>query len=110
VHDVSDGGLLVAIAEMAMASGIGALLEQPITETPGHAIWFGEDQARYLVTVRKRDVGTVLERFAKAGVSARQIGVTDANTVSVVNERPLSVAALKARFERWLPDYMASTT
>ena len=46
VHDLSDGGLLVALAEMAMASGIGATIEG--VTTPAQA--FGEDQSRYLVT------------------------------------------------------------
>jgi phosphoribosylformylglycinamidine synthase len=46
VHDVSDGGLLVAIAEMALASGIGAELE-----AMGAGAAFGEGQARYVVTV-----------------------------------------------------------
>ena len=50
VHDVSDGGLLVALAEMAMASGIGAELDA--APLAAHAFWFGEDQARYVVTVR----------------------------------------------------------
>src|SRR5438874_13410668 len=50
VHDLSDGGLLVALAEMAMASGLGAELEPP--PMAAHAFWFGEDQARYVVTVR----------------------------------------------------------
>src|SRR6202166_3953066 len=50
VHDISDGGLLVALAEMAMASGIGAVLEAHF-KMPAHAFWFGEDQARYVVTV-----------------------------------------------------------
>src|SRR5262249_46231066 len=49
VHDISDGGLLVAIAEMAMASGIGAELDR--APLAAHAFWFGEDQARYVVTV-----------------------------------------------------------
>ena len=52
MHDVSDGGLLVALAEMAMASGIGAELEAPPL-TP-HAFWFGEDQARYVLTVPRQ--------------------------------------------------------
>ena len=51
VHDISDGGLLVALAEMAMASGIGAVLEAP-SNVPAHAFWFGEDQARYVVTAK----------------------------------------------------------
>ena len=50
VHDVADGGLLVALAEMAMASGIGAELDR--TPLAAHAFWFGEDQARYVLTVK----------------------------------------------------------
>jgi len=46
VHDISDGGLLVAVAEMALASGIGAELSIALT-TAGA---FGEDQGRYIVT------------------------------------------------------------
>ena len=53
VHDLSDGGLLVALAEMAMASGIGAELDDGPAYA-AHAFWFGEDQARYVVTVRAR--------------------------------------------------------
>ena len=50
-HDVSDGGLLVALAEMAMASGIGATIQTLPPDLPLHALWFGEDQGRYLITV-----------------------------------------------------------
>jgi phosphoribosylformylglycinamidine synthase len=106
VHDVSDGGLLVALAEMAMASGIGARLEPAITDIPAHAIWFGEDQARYVVTVTARDVDTVLARLA--GVSVRRIGVTGGDTVAIAGERPVKIAALTERFEAWLPAYMAA--
>src|ERR1700753_1309335 len=50
-HDISDGGLLIALAEMAIAGGIGAqLLAAPASIVP-HAYWFGEDQARFLVPV-----------------------------------------------------------
>src|SRR5439155_24885886 len=51
VHDLSDGGLAVAVAEMAMAGAVGATLEAP-AGTPAHALLFGEDQGRYLVPVR----------------------------------------------------------
>ena len=53
-HDVSDGGLLVAVAEMAMAGGVGASIEtgsaRPHPE-PLHAWLFGEDQGRYVIAV-----------------------------------------------------------
>src|SRR5579864_406787 len=51
VHDLSDGGLLIALAEMVIASGIGAQLHAAPASIVPHAYWFGEDQARYLVTV-----------------------------------------------------------
>jgi len=63
VHDLSDGGLLIALAEMGIASGIGAqLLAAPASIVP-HAWWFGEDQARYIVTVRAEDAGRVLAKM-----------------------------------------------
>ncbi len=49
VHDLSDGGLAIGLAEMAMASGIGASVDAPPGEAT--AAFFGEDQGRYLLTV-----------------------------------------------------------
>ncbi|MFA7586809.1 MAG: phosphoribosylformylglycinamidine synthase subunit PurL [Novosphingobium sp.] len=46
VHDISDGGLLVALAEMAMASGLGCTLDAPLSTAEA----FGEDQGRYVLT------------------------------------------------------------
>ena len=50
-HDVSDGGILVALAEMALAGDTGARLFTHPRDVPGHAFWFGEDQSRYLLAV-----------------------------------------------------------
>jgi phosphoribosylformylglycinamidine synthase len=105
-HDVSDGGLLVALAEMAIASGIGAVLEQP-AEIPAHAFWFGEDQARYVVTTR--NVEPIMERAKATGVPLTPLGATGGAVVSLSGERPLRVADLKQRFEAWLPAYMAGS-
>jgi len=104
VHDVSDGGLLVALAEMAMASGIGAVLEAR-RDIAGHAFWFGEDQARYVVT--SRAVEAVAKRAREAGVPLLRLGATGGSVVALDGERPLPVAALRRQFEDWLPAYMA---
>ncbi|HEU4704830.1 MAG TPA: phosphoribosylformylglycinamidine synthase subunit PurL, partial [Sphingomicrobium sp.] len=50
VHDLSDGGLAVGLAEMALAGGIGARIEAEVDGCPAAAMAFGEDQARYIVT------------------------------------------------------------
>ncbi|MFZ0125323.1 MAG: phosphoribosylformylglycinamidine synthase subunit PurL [Xanthobacteraceae bacterium] len=108
-HDISDGGLLVALAEMAMASGIGAQLAPAPGKMPAHAFWFGEDQGRYLVTVHSGAVDAILARAAIAGVPVRRIGTTSGETLAIADERPVLVEALSERFEAWLPGYMAGT-
>jgi phosphoribosylformylglycinamidine synthase len=108
-HDVADGGLLVALAEMAMASGIGAELAQAPPELPPHAFWFGEDQARYVTTVHSGAVEAILARAAIAGVPVRRIGTTAGDMLAIAQERPISIDRLSERFERWLPGYMAGT-
>jgi phosphoribosylformylglycinamidine synthase len=108
VHDLSDGGLLVALAEMAMASGIGAALETPAGQLP-HAFWFGEDQGRYVLTVKTADAGGVMESAAKAGIPAQRLGRTAGNALILPPERPILIKSLVSRFEGWLPNYMAGS-
>ena len=106
-HDVSDGGLLVAIAEMAMASGIGAELSAAPSDIPSRAHWFGEDQARYVVTVPAEKAETVLARARAVSVPVWTIGKTGGDALTLAGERPILVTILRKRFESWLPAYMA---
>jgi phosphoribosylformylglycinamidine synthase len=103
VHDISDGGLLVALAEMALAGRIGGTLEAP-SQIPANAFWFGEDQGRYVVTAV--DASAVLRRAQAAGVPLTRLGATGGTVLAVANERPLPVADLTAQFEGWFPAYM----
>ena len=64
-HDLSDGGLLVAIAEMAMAGGRGVALDSQPADLPRHAWFFGEDQGRYLIETA--DPGRRARRGARRG-------------------------------------------
>ena len=107
VHDVSDGGLLVALAEMAMASGIGARLAPAPVGLAPHAFWFGEDQARYVVTVREGDAKNVITRAGAAGVAICRLGHSGDAALSVSGERPILIRTLIERHESWFPDYMS---
>ena len=100
VHDVSDGGLLVALAEMAMASGIGAQLDAPPRQAwRPHAFWFGEDQARYVVTVPARRVPRC--RARAAAVACRSpLGHTGDDALAVPGERPILVKALSGALRK----------
>ena len=108
VHDISDGGLLVALAEMAMAGGIGARIELP-AHVPAHAWCFGEDQGRYLVTAPSPvEVGGIMEAAQAAGIAVRVIGATAIADLTLQGHGTISVAELKAANEAWLPGYMAA--
>jgi phosphoribosylformylglycinamidine synthase len=105
-HDLADGGLAVGLAEMAMAGGIGARLEPPPDGTASAGWWFGEDQARYLVTLAgERAAGLVAEAGA-AGIPVARIGETGGDALILGGARPISLSKLKAAHEAWLPRYM----
>ena len=102
-HDLSDGGVLVALAEMALAGGVGAEIQAP-GNVPPHAWLFGEDQGRYLFAVE--DPAPVLATAAQAGVPAAIVGRTGGDSLTVAGYRPISLADLRTAHEGWLPHYM----
>jgi phosphoribosylformylglycinamidine synthase len=110
VHDLSDGGLAVALAEMAIASGIGAKVNQ-LNDVDPVPLFFGEDQGRYLVTIR--DIPDILEftefmnDINEAGIFAPWIGTTGGETLELGEARPIRVTDLRAAHEGWFPRYMA---
>jgi phosphoribosylformylglycinamidine synthase II len=106
VHDLSSGGLALGLAEMAMASGIGATVNQldggdPIPQ------FFGEDQGRYLVTMSRDNLERFYEEvYPYAGVFAPWIGVTGGTSLKLGEARPVEITELKTAYESWFPNYM----
>ncbi len=100
-HDISDGGLLVTVAEMAMAGDIGCALLGPETDA---GYWFGEDQARYVVTVK--DADAFMSKLEDAGIPSLLIGQTGGDALRL-GAASRTVAELKALHEDFLPAYMA---
>jgi phosphoribosylformylglycinamidine synthase len=103
-HDVSDGGLLVALAEMAMASGVGVRLSAHPRDIPGHAFWFGEDQARYVVAVP--DHSNLVRLAEAAGIPAMRLGTSGGQDLTLPDGGTISVSALRAAHERFFPALM----
>ena len=106
-HDVSDGGLLVAVAEMAMAGMTGVRLFTGPREIPSHAFWFGEDQGRYLLAVG--DSATLVRAAEAAHVPAQRIGTSGGQDLTLQDGGTISVKALRAAHERFFPSWMDGT-
>jgi phosphoribosylformylglycinamidine synthase len=106
VHDCSDGGLAVALAEMAMAGGIGAVMPECPVALPCHAFLFGEDQGRYVLAVDPDAAPDILYSAASKGIPVAIIGMTGADSLTLPGEEAISIAELRQAHEGWLPEYM----
>ena len=102
--DLSDGGLLVALAEMAMASGTGIVLAQAPSGLSAHGWWFGEDQARYVLAVQDPEALLALAR--SADVSARVIGRCEGDGLTLPLGVTISVEALRQAHGRFFAEWM----
>ena len=99
VHDLADGGLAVAAAEMTMASKVGMTLN-----VSGLGALFGEDQGRYLVGTNDPD--GLLAAAKSAGAPAAKVGVAGGERLVFDGALSLTLDDLRATHEAWLPAYM----
>ncbi|MBO1076431.1 phosphoribosylformylglycinamidine synthase subunit PurL [Roseomonas marmotae] len=104
-HDLADGGLLVALAEMALEGDTGATLAAAPGTTPAHAFWFGEDQGRYLVATA--DAAGFLAAARAAGVPAMRIGRSGGRALVLPGGESISLDKLREAHEHFLPALMA---
>jgi phosphoribosylformylglycinamidine synthase len=103
-HDLSDGGLLVAVAEMSLAGDIGITLEQKSI-----AALFGEDQARYAISVAKEQADFILKLAQDAGVPAFLVGETGGDRIRMKGmQQDIPLAQLRKVHEGWFPAYMSA--
>jgi phosphoribosylformylglycinamidine synthase subunit PurL len=107
VHDLSDGGLIGAAADLALASDVGVELDAS-SATHAHVLLFGEDQARYLVAVP--EATDVIAAAQAAGVHASVVG--RAKGCDFASGGPdgdlfrLPLEHLREMHESWLPNWI----
>lgn len=106
VHDLSDGGLATGLADMALASNVGATIDAADNPIPA---FFGEDQARYILTVPQEGSQEILARASALGISAAQIGATGGKELKLGQSRAISIDDLRTAHEGWLPNFMNAT-
>jgi phosphoribosylformylglycinamidine synthase len=105
VHDLSDGGLLCAAAEMALAANIGALIFNSSDLSPT-AFAFGEDQARYLLAVPAEREQAIYAAAREADVYAEPVGIAGSREI-LFGDEYVSLDDLRAAHEGWMPTYMS---
>ncbi len=103
-HDVSDGGLLVAVTEMAMEGGVGVTLWAGPADLPAHAFWFGEEQARYVAATH--DAAGLVADAAAAGVPAMRLGHAEGSNLTLHDGGTISLRTLVEAHRRFFPAWM----
>ncbi len=108
-HDLSDGGLACAVAEMALGSGIGVALGYQ-GDLSDVAVLYGEDQARYLIGLSPNRMDALESRARAEGVAFLVVGEAGGRELSYLgasgNRECVSLEGLRKAHEDWLPGYM----
>jgi phosphoribosylformylglycinamidine synthase len=105
VHDLSDGGLVMAAAEMALAANLGLVLD---ADHPNAlAIMFGEDQARYLIGAGNAE--PIIAEAKRAGVAIARIGRAGGDALVASGLFSIPLSRLREAHEGWMPAYMGES-
>ncbi|MFC4625997.1 phosphoribosylformylglycinamidine synthase subunit PurL [Daeguia caeni] len=103
-HDISDGGLAIAVAEMAIKSGKGVAVDAG--DGLPHVLLFGEDQARYVVAATPENARLIALNAEGAGIPFRILGTVGGDRVRFGSVCDVSLADLVNAYEGWFPAFM----
>ena len=81
-HDLSDGGLVIALAESCISSGLGVKLELAVSSCPAMEL-FGEGPSRVLLSLNKNNIGSVLKLAAQSAVPLIELGTVSGDALKI---------------------------
>jgi len=107
VHDVSSGGILVALSEMCISGNIGALIKIPRNNLKKNQYLFSEDQSRYIVEIKEDKLNEVTKILKENSIYFEKIGITQKNFVELENEFKISIDDLGESYKYWFKNYFS---
>ena len=105
VHDISTGGIILALAEMSLSSQIGIKIDKPKKLSNIFEYFFGEDQSRYLVEIDKKNFLKVEKVFKNNNIYFDNIGVTQKDYFELDNDLKISVKELYEINNKWYNNF-----
>ena len=105
MHDVSSGGILVALSEMCITSNIGATISLPRNNITLHEYLFGEDQSRYIIEVNEKNIEEVCKILKNNSIYFEKIGKTQQDYLEIKNEFKASLNELGELHKYWFNNY-----
>lgn len=105
IHDISSGGILVALSEMCISGNIGAKIKIPLENIDPNKYLFGEDQSRYLLEISEKNKGEVCEILEKNSIYYEIIGKTQEKNLDLDREFSIKIEDLNKLNSGWFKNY-----
>jgi len=105
VHDISSGGMLVALSEMCISGKIGAKIKVPRNNISPHEYLFGEDQSRYLIEINAKNKDEVSEILEKSNIYYEIIGKTQKDCLYLNEECNIKLTDLSKSNSFWFKNF-----
>ena len=107
-HDISLGGILIAISKMCLKGNKGVKMNKPKYLINTYEYLFGEDQARYLIEVSKNKLKKVEELLDENSIHYEQLGYVIKEKIEFSEKSNISIDELKKGNKQWLKQYMVN--
>ncbi len=105
VHDISSGGLLVGLAEMSLGSNFGIKIDKPRNLTNLIEYFFGEDQSRYILEIKKEHEEKVKKTLQNNNIFYENIGFTQRDYFEIDKEMKIHIKDLYKINNQWYNNY-----
>jgi len=107
-HDVSLGGIIVAISKMCIKGNKGVKIGKLKNLINKFEYFFGEDQGRYIIEVNKEDINKVEHNLNKNSVYFDNLGIITKSEILIENETNITIDKLIEYNKNWLKEYMVN--
>ena len=107
-HDVSVGGILIALSKMCIKGNKGLKLNSNIKLHNKFSYFFSEDQGRYLIEIEKKNLEKVTEILKQNSVHFEELGIVIKDKLQFKDELNISINDLSKKYKSWLKDYMVN--
>ena len=104
-HDISSGGLILALAEMCLPSKYGLKIEKPQKLSNLMEFYFGEDQGRYLLEIETENLQKVKKILNGNNIFNESIAVVQKNYFEMAGEFKINIIDLYKANNKWYNNY-----
>jgi phosphoribosylformylglycinamidine synthase II len=105
VHDISSGGLIIALTEMSLASQYGLKINKPKTLSNLMEYFFGEDQGRYLIEIEPDNLEKVKKILDENNVFNEVIASVQKDNFEIIGELKININELSKINNKWYNNY-----